>query len=647
VHDDPTASRFQSDATQAPRAPPLPGFRDALVVVAVGVAVSVALFVGVRQTERAKNRVDFRKRTLQLAAVTETSFKSPLEAMLSLPAFYESSQEVTRIEFRHFVRGALRRHRGVYAFEWIPIVRGAKERALWMERAKEYGMRGYAFKKAGADGKFAPADERPEYMPIFFQEPESDAVGLDLLQGNDPVTPDKARTLREPIVSPGFRLIQEPAGGFVVAVYHAVYKGSPERCEGLVSALLRVDPIMQKVLSDSQLRDLHLALVDLDAPGAPPLFENIPGAAELLAADGVGGSLIAIGGRRWDLRAAPMPGVLDMHTGWIYLISGIVVSLLLGSGVLGLRTIRRLRQRVAVALQVGQYKLEEKLGEGGMGKVYRASHALLRRPTAMKLLDPKDSNPETMARFEREVQITSQLTHPNTIQIYDFGRNRDGLFYYAMEYLAGLPLGEVVLRAGPLPAGRVIHFLEQICGSLAEAHEVGLIHRDIKPANIFSCRRGGMYDFVKVLDFGLVKEVDAESSLTRADAIVGTPRYMCPEALENRQSMDARGDLYSVAAVGYHLLTAADLFTADTALGIISQVLNDKPAPPSERLGRAVDEDLQALILRGLSKDPNDRPASAVEMRAALLACEAAGQWTAQDAFAWWADQSPKLSDSR
>jgi CHASE1-domain containing sensor protein len=638
VSNDPTGSRFQGDQTIAGRLR-VPGLRGALLVAGIGVVLSVALFLGVRQRELDERRAEFAERAKQLAAVAKTSFNSRLEVMHTLPAFYEASETVTSVEFRHFVRGGLRRHRGIFAFEWIPLVRGAEELESWMKLAEEYGMKGYSLKRATADGTFAAAEERPEYLPIFFQEPESDAVGLDLLQGNDPDTPARARTMRKPVASPGFRLVQEPKGGWVVAVYHAVYKGVPERCVGLVSVLLRVEPIMQTVLTDSHLRDLHLALVDLDAPGSEPLYENVVGAGRLIADTDDGGPGFEFAGRRWKLRAAPMPGWMTAPSAWEYLVGGIVVSLLLGASVFGLRTIRRLNQRVAVALQLGQYKLEEKLGEGGMGKVYRASHALLRRPTAIKLLDPKDSNPESMARFEREVQITSQLTHPNTIQIYDFGRNRDGLFYYAMEFLAGLPLGDVVARGGALPAGRVIHFLEQVCGSLAEAHEAGLIHRDIKPANVFACQRGGMYDFVKVLDFGLVKEVDSDASITKTDAIVGTPRYMCPEALENRERMDARGDLYAVAAVGYHLLTAVPVFDADNALGIISQVLHDAPVPPAERLGRAVDEDLSAVLLRGLSKDPADRPANAAEMRDALLACKAAGQWTARDAFAWWADQ--------
>src|SRR5205823_1998659 len=228
---------------------------------------------------------------------------------------------------------------------------------------------------------------------------------------------------------------------------------------------------------------------------------------------------------------------------------GILMGLLIVSAVaIFLFTIIVARQELAVqkavlvAKQLGQYTLEEKIGVGGMGAVYKARHALLRRPTAIKLLEPDKVSAIAIARFEREVQLTSQLNHPNTIAIYDFGRTPEGVFFYAMEYLDGLNLEDLVTRFGPFPEGRVIAILRQICGSLAEAHAQGLIHRDIKPANIILNHRGGQYDVVKVLDFGLAKAINSgqELELTAADSIVGTPLYLAPEGVERPEELDAR-----------------------------------------------------------------------------------------------------------
>ena len=221
----------------------------------------------------------------------------------------------------------------------------------------------------------------------------------------------------------------------------------------------------------------------------------------------------------------------------------------------------RLRQRAAKASiearELGQYTLDQKIGSGAMGVVYRAHHGMLQRPTAVKLLELDKTSDRTIARFEREVQLTSQLNHPNTIAIYDYGRTPEGIFYYAMEYLDGLDLQTLVDRCGAQPEGRVIHILRQICGSLNEAHGIGLIHRDIKPANIILCQRGGEHDVVKVLDFGLVKAVDEERQikLTATGVMLGTPLYMSPEAIQRPEAVDGRNDLYAVGAVGYFMIT--------------------------------------------------------------------------------------------
>ena len=242
-----------------------------------------------------------------------------------------------------------------------------------------------------------------------------------------------------------------------------------------------------------------------------------------------------------------------------------------------MRLARRLqdsaRKAALEARQLGQYALDEEIGSGGFGTVFRGHHALMRRPVAVKLLDPLRANEHSIARFEREVQLTCTLTHPNTIALYDYGRTPDGLFYYAMEYLEGVALDKLVQDFGRQPEGRVIHILRQVCGSLAEAHAQGLVHRDIKPANIYLTQRGGIPDFVKVLDFGLVKarNLEGQMELTGTTATLGTPLYMSPEAVEHPDRVDASADIYSLGCVGYYLLTGETVFAGLSAGEILMQ----------------------------------------------------------------------------
>ena len=308
------------------------------------------------------------------------------------------------------------------------------------------------------------------------------------------------------------------------------------------------------------------------------------------------------------------------------------------------RVIYGLRRKIAQALKLGQYTLEEKLAEGGMGVVYRARHALLRRPTAVKLLPPEKAGEKSLERFEREVQLTSVLTHPNTVAIYDYGRTADGIFYYAMEYLEGMNLEDLVRTEGAQPQARVIHVLRQICGSLAEAHGVGLIHRDIKPANVILCERGGTPDVVKVVDFGLVRETrGAPASATGEQSIAGTPLYLAPEAIRSPETLDARGDLYAVGAVGYFLLTGRPVFEAGTLVEVCGHHLHTVPDPPSRRAAAAVDPELEACLLECLAKDRELRPASASALEQRLAECPVP-RWTDADARARWATRTGAIA---
>jgi hypothetical protein len=309
----------------------------------------------------------------------------------------------------------------------------------------------------------------------------------------------------------------------------------------------------------------------------------------------------------------------------------------------------RLRNSVARARRLGQYTLKEKIGEGGMGIVYRAEHEMLRRPTAIKLLPPGAAGENNLRRFEREVQQTARLTSPHTVSIYDYGRTPDGLFYYVMEYLDGVDLDTLVRDGGPIAPGRAVRILRQICAALAEAHGIGLIHRDVKPANILLVERGGITDIAKILDFGLVKELagSADAGLTAENVLHGTPQYMAPEAIRDSGSQDPRSDLYALGAVGYFLLTGTPVFSGRTALETIHHHLQTQPEPPSKRLGRALPEKLEAVIMACLSKDPDQRPDSAKALAKALGACDDVTPWNEAEAQAWWRDRAQRRSAAK
>jgi hypothetical protein len=308
----------------------------------------------------------------------------------------------------------------------------------------------------------------------------------------------------------------------------------------------------------------------------------------------------------------------------------------------------RLQTRFDKARRLGRYEILEKIGEGGMGKVYRAKHALLRRPTAIKLLEAATASEEAIKRFEREVQSASSLTHPNTIAIFDYGRTPEGTFYYAMEYLDGVTLGDLVAEEGAQPEARVVHIMKQVAASLAEAHARGMVHRDLKPSNIMLGERGGMRDFAKVLDFGLVRGDDSDDlTLTSFESLTGTPLYLSPEALESPESVSARSDIYQLGAISYYLLTGDHVFTGESLVEVLSQHLNKPALPPSEVLGHPVSTGLETLILRCLAKDPAERPASGGELFDAFEQIEVAGHWTQEDARHWWADFEAKGGPAR
>jgi tRNA A-37 threonylcarbamoyl transferase component Bud32 len=317
----------------------------------------------------------------------------------------------------------------------------------------------------------------------------------------------------------------------------------------------------------------------------------------------------------------PLPASIAAQ---VLLMHGFYNSLAAAIAIFSSARIENLRQQAAEARKLGQYVLREKLGAGGMGEVYRAEHVLLRRPCALKMIRADRAvDPQNLRRFEREVQVTATLTHPNTVQIFDYGHADDGTFYYVMELLPGDTLEELVKREGPLPPARVVHFLRQICGALREAHGSGLIHRDIKPGNVMICERGGIPDVAKLLDFGLVlplvTDTDGEK-LTMEGTVAGTPAYLSPEQAGGQDAVDARSDIYSVGALGYFLLTGQPPFANRSNVKMLAAHLYEAPEPLSRRRAD-ISSDLEAIILRCLAKDPNTRFADAANLEAALSSC--------------------------
>ena len=315
----------------------------------------------------------------------------------------------------------------------------------------------------------------------------------------------------------------------------------------------------------------------------------------------------------------------------------VAVIAALGAGVIA----AGFKRRFGSANKAGEYVIEREIGSGGMASVYLARHALLKRPTAVKILKRLRASDEMIARFEREVQLASQLSHPNTVEIFDYGRTRDGRLYYAMEYLDGITLAQVVAKSGPTPVARAVHILRQLCAGLAEAHAKGLVHRDIKPENIMVCRRGIELDVVKILDFGLVKNVANPHSrdLTQGLRILGTPLYMAPERIRSPGDVDARADVYSVGVVAFFLLTGRKVFESEDDLELAQRVLNDPP-PRVSTLVSEVPAAFDELILACLAKRREERPPNAAAMLEVLEMLAGEYRWTQAQAEDAWAEHA-------
>jgi len=355
---------------------------------------------------------------------------------------------------------------------------------------------------------------------------------------------------------------------------------------------------------------------------------------------------------------APLSRALIQSLGYIELPADsltILALVMMFSAIMGLvvsHVVYKMGKSVTAAREMGSYTLEENLGGGGMGEVWLASHRMLARPAAVKLIKPEVLSgmlpgeiERLNHRFEHEVQATAALCSPHTVDIYDYGLAQDGTFYYVMELLDGIDMETLVQRFGPIEPSRAVHYLIQACHSLNEAHKRKLIHRDIKPANLFVCSYGEDFDFVKVLDFGLVKQVSAQSAkdqqLTQRNVLMGTPAFMPPELALGEKDIDGRADLYALGCVAYWLLTGTVLFSADSPMATLMKHVNEIPEAPSRRSELTIPPELDALVMQCLEKDPTNRPNNAEELSAKLHAIPLDWPWGKEDARLWWDTHRP------
>ena len=618
-----------------------------LVVSITGVAASWAIFMIVQGASQSSSRLQFEQVASQIEAELQTSFDLSLEHLRSIPPLFAASDEVTRQSFRKFVTPALKRHPSLYVSSIMPRV-SASERRAFESAARAEGYEGYVIRSIDADGQDVPLEKHADYFPIYYTEPLVPSVlGIDLGSHHDQAEyVERACETKEPVVTPPLSLIEDPEDVLSVIAFVSIRFAdtSPDDpCDGVAVVILRLRPLVENTLGRERLDEYRLVLTDLDAKGDRKLVhKNFPGDAESIHLAGplITTREIQFADQTWSMTLAPAAGstFAPAPPYWI-LGAGGLLTLLAAYSLSARIAIEGLRKQVDEALQLGQYQLKEKIGEGGMGEVYRARHAMLTRPTAVKLLKRDQVSQLALARFEREVQLSSQLTHPNTIQIYDYGRTDEGVFYYAMEYLDGLSLAELIQKHGPLPAGRVLHILSQVCGSLSEAHAIGLIHRDIKPANIMLTCRGGVPDFAKVLDFGLAKDTEAENAMTVtvANAIAGTPLYFSPEATKGANNLDQRSDIYSLGVVAYEMLTGRPPFQGDSPIDICMKHATKQPPALSENTSQPIAPRLDELIMQCLEKAPEERPQTAIELRDRIEEIAAADvTWSNREANDWW-----------
>ena len=607
-------------------------------------ALSLGLFALLRGRAREREQVEFERRAGESAGTLRSQLERPLEVLDSVCSLFDASAEVSRDEFARFTRPALARHPGIRALEWIPLVPGTQRRA-YEQAARADGLATFEFTEVADDGRMVTAAARPEYLPIYFMEPADGRVlGFDLTAEPARRAPvDRALARRATVASERIRLVEDPPDRYSIAAFCPVLTrttGQPAVLRGVGAEVFRMREVVEPAIANAVAGGMQVVVLDVAAPAETRLlFESLPG----LTAAGAQASprppfsvSIDFADRRWSLSFARGPGYRSdlSEPPWGVLLAGIALSALLALALSAARVILRLRHEVHAAQHFGQYTLVRKIGEGGMGVVWEAKHAMLRRPTALKLLRPERAggggNLALRARSAADEPADSPQ-HRGDLRLRSHRRRRVLLRDGIPRWPGSTALGRK-RRPAAAHAYRAHH--EAGRGALVEAHGLGLVHRDIKPANIMLCERGGMRDVAKVVDFGLVKGTTTEgASLSTDQMVIGTPLFLAPEAVNDPAHVDGRSDLYALGAVAYYLLTAHTVFDGQSAVEICSQHLYTTPIPPSERLGRVLPEPLERVVLRCLAKKPSHRFEDAHALLQALIAC-GLPEWTDADARA-------------
>ena len=598
--------------------------------------------------DREASRLDFELHSRSLASHVEQSFRAPLEALYGIHAMGSALPDVDQRRFELFAAKLMERYPSLAALELFDVVAGA-ERADFERRLSAQLGRPFSFQEPSPHepSKMVRSPGRDRHVVLTRLLPyRPELHGLDL--NFEPVRRDQVKRAARagaPLVTSKFRLVEDPAGVFSVAVYDPLYADNviPEsldereaRVRGFAIALYRLGPLMSSALAGTSFQRGAVALIDVDpslSADAAALYGSVP---QLHTRDFGFRHELTFAGRAWALltwRAAPLPLASAASTLAVGGAGSLLLALLVALSV----SLRKSRQRFQALEALGPYTLLREVGRGGMGRVFEARHRLLRRRAAIKVIDHDGASEEQLRRFELEATTTSQLCHPNTVVVFDYGRTLRGDFYYAMEYVNGIDLERLVLTYGPQPAARVRHLLVQACGALAEAHGLGLVHRDVKPGNLMVGVNGGIFDFVKVLDFGLVRVTrGAPASVSGPGTLLGTPRYMAPESFASSHS-GPRADLYSLGCVAYFLLVGHEPFLAKTDAALATLHLTQ---PPPKLVGRGLGDATPAferVILRCLAKSPDDRYAGAAQLARALSELDMPA-WTQADAAVFWAE---------
>lgn len=623
-------------------------------VFAAGVALTALVVTHHANAHRAAQASEFARSARAVANHMEENLLAPLGSLHAVHALRLATPPLDRAAFARFARPLMRLHPSLAALEWVVIVPDEERAAFEEELTAELGRPAHII-EPDTSGQLSVAPKRERYSVLVRMQPELES----LLGLNIEFEPERIRMVQKGIdhaavsVSAKTRLVEDPPEVYSILVYDPIFRDDTipasveerrKQIDAFAMALYRIAPLVRAAIERADLSGADVALID-NAPKLARdqrlLFQTRKGAEQPPKDHLVYSQDIRFADRAWTVllsRETNLP--LKALLGWAA--AGVLASALAAALMYAFARAARWQRKYQALKAMGQYTLLREIGSGAMGCVYEARHALLRRRAAIKVIASAEASEEEIQRFDREAQLTSQLSHPNSVVLFDYGRTERGDFYYAMEFVPGITLEELVRQQGAQGPARVRHLLLQICGALAEAHELGFVHRDVKPSNIMLTTRGGIYDFIKVLDFGLAKITHApDQQLSQVGAVIGTPRYMAPECFAGGEAVTPRSDIYAVGCVAYFLLCGRDAFMQTDNASLAMAHLTTPPPPLQDASGVPPPPALERIVQRCLAKAPEQRFSSMRQLMASLERCDLQA-WSQIEAAASW--ESLKLS---